>query len=116
MCDLLWSSPELIDFWDISPRGAGYLFGRHIVDQFFYTNGIKMMIRSSEMVMEGYRWMFNKKLLTIHSAPNFAYRCGNLGAVALVDDNCDVEVITFNAVPDEMRINYGNKIVPEYFL
>lgn len=26
-CDLMWSDPEEIAGWAISPRGAGYLFG-----------------------------------------------------------------------------------------
>ena len=27
MCDLMWSDPEEIDGWGVSPRGAGYIFG-----------------------------------------------------------------------------------------
>ena len=27
MCDLMWSDPENIDGWGLSPRGAGYIFG-----------------------------------------------------------------------------------------
>ena len=30
MCDLLWSDPEEMTGWGISPRGAGYLFGGDI--------------------------------------------------------------------------------------
>lgn len=26
-CDLVWSDPEDVDTWAISPRGAGWLFG-----------------------------------------------------------------------------------------
>ena len=26
-CDLMWSDPEDIDTWAVSPRGAGWLFG-----------------------------------------------------------------------------------------
>lgn len=26
-CDLMWSDPEEILGWTVSPRGAGYLFG-----------------------------------------------------------------------------------------
>ena len=34
MCDLMWSDPEDIDGWGLSPRGAGYLFGGDVVAQF----------------------------------------------------------------------------------
>ena len=38
MCDLMWSDPEDIDGWGLSPRGAGYLFGGDVVQQFNNTN------------------------------------------------------------------------------
>lgn len=31
MCDLVWSDPEDITGWHISPRGAGVLFGEDMV-------------------------------------------------------------------------------------
>ena len=40
MCDLMWSDPEDIDGWGLSPRGAGYLFGGDVVAQFSSTNNI----------------------------------------------------------------------------
>jgi serine/threonine-protein phosphatase 4 catalytic subunit len=30
MCDLLWSDPDEISGWALSPRGAGFLFGGDI--------------------------------------------------------------------------------------
>ena len=32
MCDLLWSDPDEIEGWGLSPRGAGYLFGGDVVE------------------------------------------------------------------------------------
>ena len=32
-CDLVWSDPEDIETWAISPRGAGYLFGRKVTKE-----------------------------------------------------------------------------------
>ena len=36
MCDLLWSDPEQINGWGVSPRGAGYLFGQDITESVPY--------------------------------------------------------------------------------
>ncbi|KAG7171311.1 Serine/threonine-protein phosphatase 4 catalytic subunit-like [Homarus americanus] len=74
MCDLLWSDPEDTQGWGVSPRGAGYLFGSDVVAQFNDTNGIDMICRAHQLVMEGYKWHFNNTVLTVWSAPNYCYR------------------------------------------
>ena len=33
-CDLMWSDPEDIETWAISPRGAGWLFGSRVTAEF----------------------------------------------------------------------------------
>jgi serine/threonine-protein phosphatase 6 catalytic subunit len=38
-CDLMWSDPEDIDTWAVSPRGAGWLFGKKVTSEFNYING-----------------------------------------------------------------------------
>ena len=70
MCDLLWSDPEDIDGWGLSPRGAGYLFGGNIVKQFNHVNRLECISRAHQLVMEGYKYMFDKQLVTVWSAPN----------------------------------------------
>ncbi len=38
-CDLMWSDPEDIETWAVSPRGAGWLFGRKVTAEFNQING-----------------------------------------------------------------------------
>ena len=56
ICDLMWSDPDERDGWGISPRGAGYTFGQDITEQFNHNNGLKLIIRAHQLVMEGYGW------------------------------------------------------------
>jgi diadenosine tetraphosphatase ApaH/serine/threonine PP2A family protein phosphatase len=53
MCDLLWSDPDSITSgWGISPRGAGYLFGKEISEQFIHTNNLSKIARAHQLAME----------------------------------------------------------------
>lgn len=54
MCDLLWSDPDNRCGWGISPRGAGYTFGQDISEQFNHTNGLTLVARAHQLVMEVY--------------------------------------------------------------
>jgi serine/threonine-protein phosphatase 4 catalytic subunit len=76
MCDLLWSDPEDIEGWGLSPRGAGYLFGGDVCMHFSQTNKISLICRAHQLVMDGYKWMFHDHLVTVWSAPNYCYRYG----------------------------------------
>ena len=37
--------------------------------------------------MEGYRYMFDKKLVTVWSAPNYCYRCHNVASIMQVNEH-----------------------------
>lgn len=41
-CDLVWSDPEDVDTWAISPRGAGWLFGAKV------TNEVMLLLRATQ--------------------------------------------------------------------
>lgn len=120
MCDLLWSDPEDIQGgWGISPRGAGYIFGSDVVKQFNRTNGIKQITRSHQLVMSGYREMFDGGLVTVWSAPNYCYRCGNAGAILELDDSMNATFTTYGAAPAEEQQKPSADVdskLPDYFL
>jgi serine/threonine-protein phosphatase 4 catalytic subunit len=125
MCDLMWSDPEDIDGWGLSPRGAGYLFGSDVVNKFNEINHIDLIARAHQLVMEGYKTMFPGKtskgvtqdcLVTVWSAPNYCYRCGNVAAILELDEHLEQHFKIFEAAPQESRSVPSRNPAPDYFL
>lgn len=70
-CDLVWSDPEDVDTWAVSPRGAGWLFGDKVASEvtrsylhsnplltlikFNHVNGLQLIARAHQLVNEGYK-------------------------------------------------------------
>ena len=67
MCDLLWSDPDDRCGWGISPRGAGYTFGQDISEAFNHNNGLTLVARAHQLVMEGFSWSQERNVVTIFS-------------------------------------------------
>lgn len=88
-----------IEGWGISPRGAGFLFGGDVVRQFVHSNGLDLIARAHQLVMEGHKLMFDDKLVTVWSAPNYCYRCGNIASILELDENLQSTYKTFDAAP-----------------
>lgn len=116
MCDLLWSDPEEINGWGLSPRGAGFLFGDDVVQKFNNVNDIKFIARAHQLVMEGYKKMFDDSIVTVWSAPNYCYRCGNVAAILNLDENLNQSFKIFEAAPQEERGIAARKPQANYFL
>eukprot|EP01086_Lenisia_limosa_P011083 TRINITY_DN362_c0_g1_i2.p1 TRINITY_DN362_c0_g1~~TRINITY_DN362_c0_g1_i2.p1 ORF type:complete len:250 (-),score=46.66 TRINITY_DN362_c0_g1_i2:128-877(-) len=115
MCDLLWSDPDDRSGWGISPRGAGYTFGHDISEQFNHNNGLRLVSRAHQLVMEGYNWSHERHVVTIFSAPNYCYRCGNQAAILEVDEHMGFNFIQFDAAPRRGEPEV-TKRTPDYFL
>eukprot|EP00968_Pinguiococcus_pyrenoidosus_P020739 scaffold2534_cov260-Pinguiococcus_pyrenoidosus.AAC.4 len=115
MCDLMWSDPDEIEGWGLSPRGAGYLFGGDVVEKFNEMNGLTLIARAHQLVMEGHKTMFNA-LVTVWSAPNYCYRCGNVAAILELDEHLNQEFKIFQAAPEEVRGVPTKNPAAEYFL
>jgi serine/threonine-protein phosphatase 4 catalytic subunit len=110
------SDPEETLGWGVSPRGAGYLFGSDVVSQFNQINNIDLICRAHQLVMEGYKWHFNETVLTVWSAPNYCYRCGNVAAILELDEHLNRSFTIFEAAPQDLRASATKRVVPDYFL
>lgn len=115
MADMLWSDPDIRPGWGRSPRGAGYTFGQDISEQFLKTNGIKLICRAHQLMMDGYQWHHDKQVVTVFSAPNYCFRSGNKGAIMEVDDKLGYNFIQFTFAPRKGQPHISKR-APDYFL
>uniref|UniRef100_A0A0G4FZN7 Serine/threonine-protein phosphatase n=1 Tax=Chromera velia CCMP2878 TaxID=1169474 RepID=A0A0G4FZN7_9ALVE len=116
MCDLLWSDPDERTGWGISPRGAGYTFGQDISEQFNHSNGLRLIARAHQLVMEGFAWAQDRNVVTIFSAPNYCYRCGNQAAIMEIDEKMKYTFLQFDPSPERSSPSDNEKKIPDYFL
>ena len=116
LCVIYYGVKQDLKGFGISPRGAGYLFGKDVVETFEQLNKIQLIARAHQLVMEGFKMMFDDKLITIWSAPNYCYRCGNMASILKLDENLKQTIIPFNAASVDDRRVPAKIPVPDYFL
>ncbi|RMZ76357.1 hypothetical protein DV738_g4965, partial [Chaetothyriales sp. CBS 135597] len=117
-CDLVWSDPDDVETWAVSPRGAGWLFGDRVSQEFCHVNGLNLIARAHQLVNEGYKFHFKSQdVVTVWSAPNYCYRCGNMASVCEVGPDLKPSFKLFSAVKDELRhVPPSRGTRNEYFL
>jgi serine/threonine-protein phosphatase 4 catalytic subunit len=60
--------------------------------------------------------MFKDALVTVWSAPNYCYRCGNVAAILELDEQLNPEYKIFEAAPQDARGVPPKNPAPDYFL
>lgn len=115
MCDLLWSDPDDSHGWGVSPRGAGFTFGPDITEAFNKKNGLKLICRAHQLVNDGYSWNHDRECVTIFSAPNYCYRCGNYASLMEMDEKGACDFTQFDPSP-ERPDDFTVSKIPDYFL
>lgn len=115
-CDLMWSDPEEIETWAMSPRGAGWLFGQKVTSEFNHINDIELIARAHQLVMDGFKyWFKDQTLVTVWSAPNYCYRCGNVASILNINQKLERSFDIFHAVTESSKVVPYRNVVP-YFL
>jgi len=109
------SAPDITG-WGLSPRGAGFLFGADITKKFAHNNGIDLIARAHQLAMEGYKLMFDQTIVTVWSAPNYCYRCGNVASILELDEHLAQEYKVFSHAPLDVRSIPAKRPPADYFL
>ncbi|KAF7357796.1 Serine/threonine-protein phosphatase [Mycena venus] len=113
-CDLMWSDPDEVDNWAVSPRGAGWLFGGSVTREFNHVNDLNLIARAHQLVNEGYKHMFDGQLVTVWSAPNYCYRCGNQAAILTITEAGESEFTVYGAAEENERDKGDADAADEY--
>lgn len=116
ICDLLWSDPDdAKKGFNPSPRAAGFVFGIDVTEKFLHRNNLNLIARAHQLVMDGYNRNHKKMVVTIFSAPNYCYRCGNNAAIMEVDDNLNTSFTQYVQANDTPEPKVSKRC-PDYFL
>ncbi|CAE6973128.1 sds21, partial [Symbiodinium sp. CCMP2592] len=97
LCDLLFAQPETRSGWYKGPLDIARTFGEDVVQQFSAELGLDLIVRSNQLVDDGYAFFANEKLLTLWSIASWDYEDShNLAAVMTVSDDLDIKLEVFD--------------------
>lgn len=60
--------------------------------------------KSLIFIVAGIKYMFDAKLVTVWSAPNYCYRAGNVASILAFTSANEKHAKLFDAVPDDKRV------------
>lgn len=112
---ILWGDPdESVEDWTRSKRRAGYLFNERHTKEFLRLNQLEKVIRSHEMA-DGYKMMFDNSLVTIWSAPNYCYMCGNRAGVIRASPGEIDTYVVYDPMPEGRRKRPPVSLLNNYY-
>lgn len=102
-------------WWKRDTRGTprnllrNYSTADPVARQFNHVNSLSLIARAHQLVQEGYKYMFDESLVTVWSAPNYCYRCGNLASILTVKENGEREFKVYEAAEENERDKNAGK-------
>jgi len=108
LADLMWSDPDAEKAgFVISPRGAGYVFGQDVAQKFLHLNNLGHIVRAHQLCMQGYQVLFDDRLSTVWSAPNYCYRFGNTASILEISEDLSRSFNVYGPAPESDRQRPG---------
>lgn len=100
--DLTWADPDRGDnaassrFSLNSSRGISYVFGCEAVRDLMRNTKIQLIVRAHQCVQFGYEFLYDKKVVTLFSAPNYTGEFDNDAAVMQVEEDfvCRLKILS----------------------
>jgi serine/threonine-protein phosphatase 5 len=113
MMEMLWTDPQTEEGRGPSKRGVGLQFGPDVTKRFCDRNGLKAIIRSHEVRMDGYEVEHDGRCITgmlamnhctnlttlVFSAPRYCDSTENKGAFINIGPEYELDFHQFEAVP-----------------
>jgi serine/threonine-protein phosphatase PP1 catalytic subunit len=96
VCDLIWADPDKdIVGWAENDRGVSFIFGPDVVSAFLAKHDMDLVVRSHQVVEDGYEFFAKRQLITVFSAPNYCGEFDNAGAMMSIDETlmCSFKVL-----------------------
>ncbi|KAL7392336.1 hypothetical protein ABVT39_023239 [Epinephelus coioides] len=108
---------DLFDYLPLTALVDGQIFCLHggLSPSIDTLDHIRALDRLQEVPHEGYNWGHDKNVVTIFSAPNYCYRCGNQAAIMELDDTLKYSFLQFDPAPRRGEPHVTRR-TPDYFL
>ena len=87
-----------------------------MTSDFNEVNGVNLICRAHQLVQEGYKYMFNEELVTVWSAPNYCYRCGNDACILTIGEGLGRDFKIFKEVESLQQSQQPPRGNVPYFL